>query len=78
MRNNRVYGYQWGKSGTVYPLKEYTLKGAIQAAQAQGRAAYASGYKNKVNVRKAKKGRIMVKKHKRKGKYVKKHWRQLK
>ena len=30
-------GYQWGKSGKVYPTKEQ--------AEAQGRAAYASGYR---------------------------------
>lgn len=32
-------GYQWGKSGKVYPTK--------QKAEAQGRAIYASGYKEK-------------------------------
>jgi hypothetical protein len=32
-------GYQWGTSGKVYPTK--------QAAEAQGRAVYASGYKSK-------------------------------
>ena len=71
MRNNRVYGYQWGSSGKVYPLKEYTLRGAIKAAQAQGRAAYASGYKGKG------KTRIKVKKHRRKGKIIKQHWRNI-
>ena len=30
-------GWQWGNSGKVYPTKE--------AAAAQGRAAYANGYK---------------------------------
>ena len=30
-------GYQWGKSGKVYPTREL--------AERQGRAAYASGYK---------------------------------
>ena len=32
-------GYRWGKSGKVYPTKKQ--------AEAQGRAAYASGYKPK-------------------------------
>jgi hypothetical protein len=33
-------GWQWGTSGKVYPTK--------QKAAAQGRAAYANGYKSKV------------------------------
>lgn len=33
-------GYRWGSQGTVY-----YGSGAKQKAQAQGRAAYASGYK---------------------------------
>jgi hypothetical protein len=32
-------GYQWGKSGKVYPTKAQ--------AERQGRAIYASGYKEK-------------------------------
>lgn len=32
-------GYQWGKSGKVYPTKEQ--------AERQGKAIYASGYKKK-------------------------------
>lgn len=32
-------GYQWGKSGKVYPTKAQ--------AERQGRAAYASGYREK-------------------------------
>ena len=32
-------GYKWGKSGKVYKTKKQ--------AEAQGRAAYASGYKGK-------------------------------
>lgn len=32
-------GYQWGTSGKVYPSKK--------AAEQQGRAIYASGYKKK-------------------------------
>lgn len=32
-------GYQWGQSGKVYPTKEQ--------AEAQGRAIYASGYREK-------------------------------
>lgn len=35
-------GYQWGNSGKVY-----TGKGAKKKAAAQGRAAYANGYKGK-------------------------------
>lgn len=31
-------GYQWGKSGKVYPTKSQ--------AEAQGRAIYASGYRD--------------------------------
>lgn len=34
-------GYKWGKSGKVYPTKK-------QAGR-QGRAIYASGYKQKTN-----------------------------
>jgi hypothetical protein len=37
-----VVGYKWGDSGKVY-----TGLGAKQKAAAQGRAAYASGYKGK-------------------------------
>lgn len=37
-------GYQWGKTGTVY-----YGSGAKQKAQAQGRAAYASGYRGSTN-----------------------------
>jgi len=32
-------GYQWGQTGKVYPTKK--------AAERQGRAIYASGYKKK-------------------------------
>ena len=32
-------GYKWGKNGKVFPTKEQ--------AEAQGRAAYANGYKGK-------------------------------
>lgn len=32
-------GYQWGNTGKVYPTKEQ--------AERQGRAAYASGYREK-------------------------------
>lgn len=32
-------GYKWGKTGKVYPTRKQ--------AEAQGRAAYASGYKKK-------------------------------
>ncbi len=31
-------GYQWGNQGKIYPTK--------QAAERQGRAAYASGYRS--------------------------------
>ena len=42
-RNGRpVTGYRWGSSGRIY-----TGPGAEQRAQAQGRAAYASGYRSK-------------------------------
>lgn len=76
MRNNRIYGYQWGNTGKVYPIAIYTLEGAMKKAQVQGRAAYAGGYESEA--KKTKKGRTMVKKHKRKGKtIVKKHWRTL-
>tara|TARA_R110000803_G_scaffold46891_4_gene98242 strand:- start:7821 stop:7952 length:132 start_codon:yes stop_codon:yes gene_type:complete len=34
-------GYKWGKSGKTYPTKE--------AAERQGRAIYAAGYKKKGN-----------------------------
>jgi hypothetical protein len=37
-----VTGYRWGSSGKIY-----TGPGAKQKAAAQGRAAYASGYKGK-------------------------------
>jgi hypothetical protein len=39
-------GYQWGQHGKVYPTK--------QQAEAQGRAAYAAGYREK-NVKPTKK-----------------------
>ena len=35
-------GYRWGKHGKIYKGKD-----AKKKAQAQGRAAYASGYKGK-------------------------------
>lgn len=42
-RNGRpVTGYKWGTSGKIY-----TGPGAQQRAAAQGRAAYASGYRAK-------------------------------
>jgi len=42
-RNGRpVQGYKWGDSGKIY-----TGPGAKAKAAAQGRAAYASGYKGK-------------------------------
>lgn len=37
-----VKGYRWGDQGKIY-----TGQGAQQRAAAQGRAAYASGYKKK-------------------------------
>ena len=37
-----VKGYRWGDSGKIY-----TGPGAQQKAAAQGRAAYAAGYKGK-------------------------------
>lgn len=39
---NGKSGYQWGNSGKVY-----TGAGAKAKATAQGRAAYANGYKSK-------------------------------
>ena len=39
-------GYQWGTSGKVY-----TGPGARNKAAAQGRAAYAAGYRSKKNGR---------------------------
>jgi hypothetical protein len=39
--NGRVVGYQWGSSGKVY-----RGRGAKEKAEAQGRAAYASGYRS--------------------------------
>lgn len=42
-RNGKtVTGYKWGTSGKIY-----TGTGAQQRAAAQGRAAYASGYRTK-------------------------------
>lgn len=42
-RNGKpVEGYKWGSSGKIY-----TGPGAKSKAEAQGRAAYASGYKGK-------------------------------
>ena len=42
-RNGKsVTGYKWGSSGKIY-----TGPGAKQKAAAQGRAAYAQGYKGK-------------------------------
>lgn len=42
-RNGKpVTGYKWGSSGKIY-----TGSGAKQKAAAQGRAAYAAGYKGK-------------------------------
>ncbi len=42
-------GYQWGTTGRVY-----TGAGAREKAQAQGRAAYASGYRGTNNGKKRK------------------------
>jgi len=39
---NGKTGYQWGNSGKIY-----TGPGAEKKAEAQGRAAYANGYKGK-------------------------------
>lgn len=38
-KQGKTVGYQWGKSGKVYPTKK--------AAERQARAIYASGYKPK-------------------------------
>lgn len=38
-RDGRTVGYRWGQSGKIYPTK--------QAAERQGRAIYAQGYKPK-------------------------------
>lgn len=38
-KQGKTVGYQWGKSGRVYPTKAQ--------AQRQARAIYASGYKKK-------------------------------
>lgn len=38
-------GWQWGQQGKIYPTK--------QAAQRQGRAAYASGYGSRPRPRKS-------------------------
>ena len=38
-KQGKTVGYQWGKSGKVYPTKKQALK--------QARAIYASGYKPK-------------------------------
>ena len=38
-KDGKTTGYQWGKSGKVYPTKK--------AAERQARAIYASGYKGK-------------------------------
>lgn len=38
-------GYQWGTQGKVYPTK--------RQAEAQGRAAYASGYQSKPKPKKS-------------------------
>lgn len=40
----RVRGYRWGSSGKIY-----TGPGAREKAAAQGRAAYAAGYRNRKN-----------------------------
>lgn len=45
VKNGRV-GYQWGQHGRVY-----TGPGARNKAAAQGRAAYAAGYRSKKNDR---------------------------
>ena len=39
MKNGKTVGYQYGRSGKVYPTKK--------AAERQARAIYASGYKAK-------------------------------
>jgi uncharacterized protein len=39
-KNGKTY-YRWGNHGKVYPTREQ--------AEAQGRAAYAAGYKHKEN-----------------------------
>lgn len=70
-RKGRVYGYQWGEKGKIYPLAQYGLVRAMKKAQEQGRAAYAAGYKGS-------KTTTTVKKHKRKGRTVKKHRRRVK
>ena len=46
-RNGKpVKGYRWGSSGKIY-----TGPGAEKKAAAQGRAAYASGYRSKTQSR---------------------------
>jgi len=43
-KNGRIVGYQWGHSGKVYHGKD-----AEKKANAQGRAAYAHGYKGRAS-----------------------------
>lgn len=45
--SGRVVGYQWGQSGKIYRGED-----AKEKAQAQGRAAYAGGYKGPGRARK--------------------------
>ena len=42
IKNGKIIGYQWGKSGKVYRGKSGKKK-----AEEQGRAVYLSGYKGK-------------------------------
>lgn len=41
-KNGKIVGYQWGKSGKIYRGKD-----AKKKAAAQGRAAYAHGYRGR-------------------------------
>lgn len=40
IKNGKIIGYRWGQSGKIYKGKN-----AKEKAAAQGRAAYADGYK---------------------------------
>lgn len=44
-KKGKLHGYQWGKSGKVYPVSKHGKEGAKKKANEQGQAIRVSGYK---------------------------------
>lgn len=46
-KQGKPYAYQWGWHGAIYKFTEHGKLGAHRKAEAQARAAYSSGWREK-------------------------------